>query len=855
LVVKCRPFSRTLAYPRPLPWLREFHRIRRLPPYVFAEVNRPRPRPAPPGEDIIDFGMGNPDSRRRRISWQKLIETVQDPRTHRYSSAAAFRACAKALAAYYARRFDVELDPETEVIATLGSKEGLANLAAAITSPGDTILVPNPSYPIHAVRLHHRRRLVRSIPPTRRGDAARAGPRGAPFGAEADRADRQFPSNPTATWRPGFLREVVAFAGARRSSSCPTSPMPRSISATSRRRRSCRSRGAKDIAVEFTSLSKTYSMPGWRMGFAVGNPRLINGAGADEILSRLWRLHADPGRRRRRAERPAGLRRRDARAVQSERRDVLIKGLAAAGWDMPRPRPRCSPGRRSRSASRISAASNSPSCCWSKGQGRGRPGIGFGENTATGHVRIALVENTHRMRQAVRNIVLESAMSGVILIGRDRKIVSFNAAAETMLRCGRADAIGRSAERFFPERFRRGFEQRLMRLGGDGEVADDAAEAVPTSALRADGEEFPIEAAFSRYESGSGESMFVAVLEDITRQKATEHELTRLNRLHSALGHINQAIVLSPDRDELFRRACRIMVEAGGFRMAWIGWHDPEGQRILPVAVHGDVDGYLDSVQVTTDGSPLGGGPSGVAFRERRPYICDDMLHDPGLWPWAEQIRQRNLRASAAFPLRLAGEVVGMLTVYAAEPRFFGSPEINLLDEAAADISFAIDNFRLEEDRRRAQSIARREQDFSDAMIESMPGVLYFYDDAGKFLRWNTAGPAEVRLPRHHVEHELRTPLNSIIGFTGTVLQGLAGPLNAEQAKQLGMVRTQREASAGTDQRRARPLEDRSRAAQSPRREIRSAGFDRARDRLVKVLADKKGLALTARWRPRWARS
>ncbi len=142
----------------------EFHRIRRLPPYVFAEVNRLKAAARAAGRDVIDFGMGNPDMASPPHVVQKLIETVQDPRTHRYSESRGIPGLRKAIAAYYARRFNVELDPETEVVVTLGSKEGLANLAQAISSPGDVILAPNPSYPITRLRLHHRRRHGRPYP-------------------------------------------------------------------------------------------------------------------------------------------------------------------------------------------------------------------------------------------------------------------------------------------------------------------------------------------------------------------------------------------------------------------------------------------------------------------------------------------------------------------------------------------------------------------------------------------------------------------------------------------------------------------------------------------------------------------
>jgi len=256
----------------------EFHRIRRLPPYVFAEVNSAKAKARTAGEDIIDLGMGNPDSPTPRHIVEKLIETVQDPRSHRYSVSAGIPGLRRALATYYRRRFDVDLNPETEVVATLGSKEGLANLASAITSPGDTILVPNPSYPIHQFGFIIAGAGVRSIPATPDDEMLRA----------LDRAVRHsvpkptalivnFPSNPTAHMADlDFYREIVAFA--RRHEIWVMSDLayaeiyfddkpPPSILQVP---------GAKDIAVEFTSLSKTYSMPGWRMGFAAGNPRLIN---------------------------------------------------------------------------------------------------------------------------------------------------------------------------------------------------------------------------------------------------------------------------------------------------------------------------------------------------------------------------------------------------------------------------------------------------------------------------------------------------------------------------------------------------------------------------------------------------
>jgi alanine-synthesizing transaminase len=386
------------------PMTEEFHRIRRLPPYVFAEVNAAKARARAAGEDIIDLGMGNPDSPTPPHIVAKLVETVADPRTHRYSTSRGIPGLRRALAAYYARRFGVALNPDSEVIVTLGSKEGLANLASAITSPGDTILVPNPSYPIHQFGFIIAGASVRSIP-AEPGEAM----------LEAlDRAVRHsvpkptavivnFPSNPTAYLAElDFYREIVAFA--RRHELWILSdlayaeiyfgdtPPPSLLQVP----------GARDVAVEFTSMSKTYSMPGWRIGFAAGNERLI------AALARM-KSYLDYG-----AFTPiqvaavAALNGKqdcvaEMRALYRERRDVLIRGLAQAGWDVPAPE-----------GSMFAWAPIPPrfphlgsvdfaKLLMEKAQVAVAPGLGFGEHGDT-HVRIGLVENTQRLRQAIRNI-------------------------------------------------------------------------------------------------------------------------------------------------------------------------------------------------------------------------------------------------------------------------------------------------------------------------------------------------------------------------------------------------------------------------------------------------------------------
>ncbi|MCA3368959.1 MAG: LL-diaminopimelate aminotransferase [Roseomonas sp.] len=382
----------------------DFHRIRRLPPYVFAEVNAAKAKARAAAEDIVDLGMGNPDTPTPPHIVAKLIEAVQDPRTHRYSMSKGIPGLRKALAGYYDRRFGVKLDPETEVVATLGSKEGLANLAQAISSPGDTILVPNPSYPIHQFGFIIAGASVRSIPYT--PDDAML--------AAIDRAVRHsvpkpnavivnFPSNPTALTAPiEFYRELVALC--RRHELFILSDLayaelyfgdtpPPSVLEVA---------GAKDITVEFTSMSKTYNMPGWRMGFAAGNPRLI--AALARVKSYLDYGAFTPIQ----VAATAALNGpqdciEDMRVLYKERREVLVKGLHAAGWDVPSPEASMFLWAPIPERFRHLGSVGFSKLLLEKAKVAVAPGLGFGEH-GDEHVRIALVENSHRIRQALRGI-------------------------------------------------------------------------------------------------------------------------------------------------------------------------------------------------------------------------------------------------------------------------------------------------------------------------------------------------------------------------------------------------------------------------------------------------------------------
>jgi alanine-synthesizing transaminase len=400
----------------------EFHRIKRLPPYVFAEVNAMKARARAAGEDIIDFGMGNPDQPTPQHIVDKLVEASRNPRAHRYSASRGIPGLRKAQAAYYARRFGVEIDPESECIVTLGSKEGLANLAAAITSPGDILLVPNPSYPIHPFGFIIAGGSVRHVPVNPDQEFLKALERAVKHSVPKPVAlVISYPSNPTALVADlDFYGQVVEFC--RRHSIYLLSDLayseiyfdgnpPPSVLQVP---------GAKDVCIEFTSMSKTYNMPGWRIGFAVGNKTLIG------ALTRI-KSYLDYG-----AFTPIQVAATAAlngpqdcveeiRQMYKARRDVLIDGLEAAGWSIPRP-----PASMFAWAPIPERFAHMGSVEFSKllmqeAKVAVAPGIGFGEH-GDAFVRIGLVENRHRIRQAVKNI--KAFLNGGNYEAEDKKAVN-----------------------------------------------------------------------------------------------------------------------------------------------------------------------------------------------------------------------------------------------------------------------------------------------------------------------------------------------------------------------------------------------------------------------------------------------
>jgi alanine-synthesizing transaminase len=384
--------------------MEEFYRIRRLPPYVFEQVNRAKAAARNAGADIIDLGMGNPDLPAPAHVIEKLQDTIGKPRTDRYSASKGIPGLRRAQAGYYARRFGVKLNPDTQVVSTLGSKEGFANVAQAITAPGDVVLVPNPSYPIHAFGFLMAGGVIRSVPsdPT-------------PLFFEAlERAVMHsipkpiavvvcYPANPTAyTADLDFYKDLIAFA--KKHSLLVLSDLayaevyfddnpPPSILQVP---------GAFDVAVEFTSMSKTYSMPGWRIGFAVGNERVIAALG--RVKSYLDYGAFTPVQ----VAATAALNGpddciREMRETYKRRRDVLVESFGRAGWEIPAPRASMFAWALLPEPFRTLGSVEFSTLLVEKADLAVAPGSGFGEH-GEGFVRIALVENEQRIRQAARNL-------------------------------------------------------------------------------------------------------------------------------------------------------------------------------------------------------------------------------------------------------------------------------------------------------------------------------------------------------------------------------------------------------------------------------------------------------------------
>jgi len=384
--------------------IEDFQRIKRLPPYVFNIVNNLKAEARKRGEDIIDFGMGNPDQPTPKHIVDKLTEAAQRPDTHRYSMSRGIPRLRKAITGWYKKRFEVELDPESEAIVTIGSKEGLAHLALATVGPGDTVLVPNPAYPIHPYGFIIAGADIRHVPLTPDGD----------FFAELEKAIKNcwpkpkmlvlnFPGNPTTHCvELDFFERVVALAKEHQIWVIHDLAYADIVFDGYKSPSILEVEGAKDVAVEFFTLSKSYNMPGWRVGFMVGNPTLV--AALARMKSYLDYGMFTPIQVAAIAalEGP-----QDCVAeicdMYLKRRDSLCNGLNSIGWEVeppkatmfvwaPIPEPYRAMGSLDFCKKLLSDAKVAVS-----------PGIGFGEY-GDDYVRFGLIENEHRTKQAIRGI-------------------------------------------------------------------------------------------------------------------------------------------------------------------------------------------------------------------------------------------------------------------------------------------------------------------------------------------------------------------------------------------------------------------------------------------------------------------
>jgi alanine-synthesizing transaminase len=382
----------------------EFHRMMRLPPYIFGIVNQLKMEARRRGEDIIDLGMGNPDLPTPRHIVNKMVEAVKNPRNHRYSASKGIYKLRKAITDWYQRRFDVELDPETESVATIGAKEGLGHLALATLGPGDVVLVPNPTYPIHAYSVIIAGGDLRSVPMTGEGD----------FFHRLLVATKQtwpqpkmlivsFPNNPTTRVVDlDFFERLVDFGKEHRLMIIHDLAYCDIVFDGYKAPSLLQVKGAKDIGVEFFSLSKSYSMAGWRVGFACGNAQML------AALARL-KSYFDYG-----IFQPVQIAaiialNEDQRCVHEtaevyrKRRDTLINGLKRVGWEIEKPKGTMFVWAEIPKVFKKMGSVDFTKLLLQEGKVAVSPGIGFGEY-GEGYVRFALVENEARIKQAVQGI-------------------------------------------------------------------------------------------------------------------------------------------------------------------------------------------------------------------------------------------------------------------------------------------------------------------------------------------------------------------------------------------------------------------------------------------------------------------
>lgn len=381
-----------------------FPRIKRLPPYVFAVVDKIKIEARRRGEDIIDLGMGNPNLPTPSHIVEKLIDAAKKPHNHRYSASRGITKLREAISNWYKRRFDVEIDPDKEAVVTIGSKEGLSHLILAMIGPGDIALVPNPTYPIHCYAVVIAGGNVRSVPLTEGND----------FFEELVKAAKatwprpklmiiSFPHNPTTRVVDlDFFQKIVDFAKENKMWVIHDLAYADLVFDGYKAPSFLQIKGAKEVGVEFFSMSKSYNMPGWRVGFCVGNEKMI------AALSRI-KSYLDYG-----IFQPIQIASiialnspqdcvKETVRIYEERRDVLVDGLNRIGWRVEKPKATMFVWARIPEGYRHLGSVEFSKMLIEEAKVAVSPGIGFGE-CGEGYIRFALVENPHRIRQAIRGL-------------------------------------------------------------------------------------------------------------------------------------------------------------------------------------------------------------------------------------------------------------------------------------------------------------------------------------------------------------------------------------------------------------------------------------------------------------------
>ncbi len=384
--------------------MEDFHRIKRLPPYVFAIVDDLKMKARRRGDDIIDLGMGNPDLPTPAHIVEKLIEAVKNPRNHRYSASRGIYKLRAAIAAWYGKNYGVDVDPDSEAIVTIGAKEGIAHLALATLGPGDVVFVPTPAYPIHPYSVIIAGGDLRTIPLIKGRD----------FFEDLQVALRQtwpkpkmliisFPHNPTTRVAElDFFAKIVAFAQAHDLMVVHDLAYADLVFDGYKAPSFLQVPGAKDVGLEFFTLSKSYSMPGWRVGFAVGNRQMISALGRIKSyldygifqpiqIAAIIALTEDQSCVE------------EIRKIYQERRDALVDGLRKVGWKIEKPKATMFVWGEIPDKFKEMGSLEFSKLVLQVGKVAVSPGIGFGEY-GDDHVRFALVENTQRIKQAVKGI-------------------------------------------------------------------------------------------------------------------------------------------------------------------------------------------------------------------------------------------------------------------------------------------------------------------------------------------------------------------------------------------------------------------------------------------------------------------